>query len=94
MVPQWVDDDDEDRYDSFDDLGDHEYPDESDDDEPVLVDCPECGGAMHEEAEQCPLCGAYVIHRTSLWMGRSLWWIVLGLLGIGAVIVVLALGYF
>ncbi len=93
MAPQWVDDDDHDRYDSFDDLGDSEPLDETDD-EPALVDCPECGGAIYEEAEQCPLCGAYVIHRSSLWTGRSLWWIVLGLLGIAAVILVLALGRF
>ena len=96
MAPQRIDDDDDDRYDSYDDLGDLEYPDESDDhdDEAALVDCPECGGAIYEEAEQCPLCGAYVTHRSSLWTGRSLWWIVLGVLGIAAVILVLALGRF
>lgn len=56
-------------YDSewADDLDDDEYPDwsnDADDDAVDLVPCPHCGAEIYEDAEQCPICGEYVI-RTS-----------------------------
>ena len=26
-----------------------------------VVACPECGEEVYEDAEQCPLCGAYIV---------------------------------
>ena len=79
---------------SPDDLDDREYPDvdDTDDDEQTVV-CPECGADVYEDADQCPACGMFLIHDTRVWSGRSTWWIVLGLLGIIAVILALAFGY-
>jgi hypothetical protein len=69
----WSDDDELD--DSFDDA--------DDDDSLELVACPECGEPIYEEAEQCPACGSYVIHRSDRWGGRPPWWVILGFLGAG-----------
>lgn len=77
---------------SGDELDDHEYPDEDydDDDLPDTVACPECGAEIYEDAVRCPACGQYVTPGAgSLWAGRSLWWILLGLAGIAAVVWVL-----
>lgn len=83
-------------FDSSDDeLNDWEYPDEDDydDDESDTIPCPNCGADVYEDAVQCPVCGQYVTSdSTNLWAGRSAWWILLALLGVGAVIWVLLLG--
>ncbi len=76
-------------------LEDHEYPDdyESDvdwDDADVLP-CPNCGAEIAEDSVRCPICGEYVAFGTSVWQGRSWWWILLGLVGIAATIVALGL---
>lgn len=83
------------RFDSYDNsLEDCEYPDEDyDDDEEVdLVECPECGAEVYEDAVACPVCGTYITHSTSVWEGKSLAWVVIGLLGILAVIYVFTMG--
>ncbi len=49
--------------------------------------CPHCGAQVYEEAEQCPRCGAYIVGSTRPFQGRSLAWIILGLLGIVAVVI-------
>ena len=49
--------------------------------------CPHCGAEVYEEAEQCPRCGEYLIRSTHPFQGRSLTWIILGLLGIVAVLI-------
>jgi hypothetical protein len=89
MNPRWLDDSD-------DDLQDQEFSDDDqvDDDSAELITCPACGAGVYEESEQCPACGAYIVHDTSIWAGRSTWWIVLALLGIVAVVVTLTLGSF
>tara|TARA_B100000686_G_C15950596_1_gene553353 strand:+ start:296 stop:526 length:231 start_codon:yes stop_codon:yes gene_type:complete len=51
-----------------------------------VVACPECGEEVYEDAEQCPLCGAYIVHQYNPWSQRPTWWIVLGILGIVSVI--------
>ena len=85
MIPiEWSDDD----FDE-DELDEDEYPDGDDDFDHDAVDtlpCPECGAEVYEEAEQCPVCGNYVTFDTSPWQGKSTTWIVLGLLGIVAVV--------
>ncbi len=72
--------------------GDDEFDEPLDDDDSAeLVACPECGTDVYEEAEQCPVCGAYITHSTSAWQGRPIWWIVLGLIGIVVTSLLLAL---
>ncbi len=80
-------------------LDDNEYPDSDDfdnddfDDELTeTVPCPECGAEVYEDAVRCPVCGAYITitSKNSIWSGRPGWWILLGLLGILAVVIVLA----
>ena len=70
---------------SDDDLLDHEYPDEEPDeeDESDTVSCSQCGAAIYHDAVRCPVCGHYqTTPRNSVWMGRPMWWILLGLAGI------------
>ncbi len=69
----------EDDYDSDDDA----YGDE---DEAERLPCPACGAEIYEDAEQCPVCGEYVTFSTHPFQGRSIVWIVLGGLGVCAVI--------
>jgi hypothetical protein len=79
-MSDWDDDDEN----EFDDYG----LDESDD-ETGTVKCSSCGIEVYEEAEQCPSCGDYIVHSTSVWDGKPIMWVVLGLAGIFAVILVL-----
>ena len=84
------------HLDWHDHLEDWEYPDDPEsvdpeDDQSDLVPCSECGEAIYADSEQCPHCGCYVTVSTSAWAGRSPAWILLGLLGIAAVIVALVL---
>ena len=79
----------------FDDELDDDWPEDSDLDddeesESEVLPCPNCGADVYEDAPQCPICGSYITFRTSVWSARSGWWILLGLLGIAAVILVLA----
>lgn len=77
--------------DSSDDFSDF---DESfaDDSQTDLIKCAQCGEYFYDEAICCPVCGTYVTDDTTIWSGRSRWWIVLGVLGIIAVTLALALG--
>ncbi len=76
-----------------DELNDWEYPDEDEDDQSETYPCPDCGADVYEDAEQCPVCGQYIIPGgRNLWAGRSAWWVLLGLLGVGAVLWVLLIG--
>ena len=74
-----------------DELLENEFPeeDELDDDLSETVPCAQCGAEVYEDAVRCPNCGAYLTHDTNTWSGRPGWWIILGLLGILAVILVL-----
>jgi len=65
--------------------------DQYDDDFSETLPCPNCGKEIYEDAERCPYCGEYVVFTNSQWVGRPLWWILLGILGILATIVVFAL---
>ena len=80
----WQDDDDAYDDDAYDDS----------DDDAEVVGCPECGADVYEDAERCPTCGEYIVHSSAdyVWSSRPAWWIVLGALGILAVIVALAFG--
>ena len=56
---------------------------------PALVNCPQCNSPKPPH-QVCPVCGTYITADNSIWSGRPGWWILLGLLGILAVVVVLA----
>ena len=75
--------------DDWDDDFDGEEFDEEDD-ETLVVSCPKCGADVYEDAEQCPVCGDYIVYETRVWSGKPLWWILLGLIGIVAVVVILS----
>ena len=60
--------------------------DDDDDGETCVLPGPACGAEVYEDAERCPHCGEYIVRRLQNWEGRPWWWVVLGLLGIGAVI--------
>jgi hypothetical protein len=80
---------------SNDDLDDREFPDEEfddDEDETVTRECPRCGVDVYEDAEQCPLCGAWISWDNRPWTGRSWWWVALGLAGVVALIWALTVG--
>ena len=85
----WLDD-------GMKELDPREYPDEDeacDPDDSATLPCPCCGTEIDEEAVRCLHCGHYVTHSQSVWSGRSVWWIVLGVLGILAVILTLSIGF-
>ncbi len=63
--------------------------DQHDDESSETLPCPNCGAEIYEDAEHCPRCGEYVTLRGSLWAGRPIWWIILGILGILATLIVL-----
>ncbi len=71
---------------------DSDFYDQPGDDEleTDVVDCPACGAEVYEDAIRCPVCGEYITHSSSVWAGRSPWWIALGLAGVIAVIFALA----
>jgi len=85
MTDEWLDPSDE----GFDES---EYPEpDEDDDAQDTVPCPNCGADVYEDAPACPVCGHYFTAEGSPWSGKPGWWILLGLLGVAAAIVVLAI---
>jgi len=77
-------------WENDDDSGD--WPDDEDDS--VVVTCPNCGADVYEDAEQCPSCGEWIEHSTHPFADRSMWFIVLGVLGIAVTIAALVLAGF
>ena len=72
--------------DGDEDEDEDDYLDEQDDSSET-VECPACGADVYEDSERCPVCGNYLLHaRDYLWKDRPIWWIVLGAIGIAAVI--------
>lgn len=74
--------------DEFDEDFDDDWSETQDDESDGYgtIDCPECGAEIFDDIDVCPRCGHAIIHDTSVWAGKSTWWIVLGILGILAVI--------
>ena len=69
--------------------GIHPHHADTFDDETETAPCPQCGAEIYEDAVACPVCGSYVTPGTSAWAGRPAWWIVLGVLGTVAAVLVL-----
>jgi len=75
------------RFDEFDESWDDDDDLGTPDDEPVdTIRCPECRRDVYEDAEACPYCGHFLVADTSAWAGRPMWWIVLGFVGIVALV--------
>jgi len=70
---------------------DFDDTDDSDTDDPAAdtIRCSHCGASIYEDSVRCPYCGWYVTPETSPWSGRPVWWILLALLGIAALVVAL-----
>lgn len=67
---------------------DEDWP--AEDDATELVPCPHCGADIYEDAPQCPVCGDYVMPDTSEWTGKPIWYVLLALAGLAAVILILS----
>ncbi|GAA4429669.1 hypothetical protein [Bremerella cremea] len=78
---------DSDEYDDEDWIDDEP----EDDDQDYTITCPECGAEVYEDADVCPICLHAIIRDTSPWAGKSLGWVVLGMLGIIAMIVAMVM---
>ncbi|MCH2130118.1 MAG: hypothetical protein MK179_13295 [Pirellulaceae bacterium] len=55
--------------------------------------CPSCRSDIYEDAEQCPVCGEYIVWSRQTLSGRPWWFVALGLVGILAVIWALSVGW-
>jgi predicted amidophosphoribosyltransferase len=77
--PDWLEHDDVDD----DDNGMSDWDEDSDGGN---VMCPKCGADMYEDAVKCPLCGEYVVHTHHVWQGKPIWWKLLGLAGVLALL--------
>ena len=64
-----------------------------DEDRIELIPCPNCGAMISEYAQQCPKCGDWVVDPSthSAWAGKSLWWILLALVGAVMFVLIYAL---
>ena len=64
-----------------------------------MIWCPNCGQTPAADADSphhgmCPACGEWIEHSTHPFAGRSLWFIMLGVLGIAVTIAALVLAGF
>lgn len=75
-------------------LEDYEYPDEFDDGDDYTRPCPHCGAEIYDDADYCPVCNQYILSTTSPWHGRSATWLILGLVGAIAAVMMLLLAAF
>lgn len=76
----------EDDWDIYD-FEDDDFEDDYDDDEPAYLPCPSCGDDVYEDLEQCPHCGDYITFSSSPWADKSIGWVLLGALGMAAILV-------
>lgn len=71
------------EFDDPDDVDDSDSEDQAAD----TIRCSQCGAWIYEDSVRCPHCGWYVTPDTSPWSGRPVWWILLALVGIAAVLI-------
>lgn len=74
---------------SDDDFPDEDWAD-SDDAESLTARCPQCGATVYHDADVCPACGEFLVHSHHALQSRPAWFVILGLLGIIAVVLVLS----
>jgi len=75
---------DDDSYDKDDDAYD-------DDDSDDLITCLHCGATIYEDSVACAVCGEYLTSNTHPLAGRPWWFLLLGALGIVALLASLIL---
>ena len=64
---------------------------EPDDSETETVRCPACGEEIYSESERCTFCGAPVdLPGSAVWLGKPAWYVLLGMLGIIAVLLAMS----
>ena len=80
-------------HDSDDDLHDFEYPDEDDTDDDPLAECPNCHAEIYEDSPACPVCGEFLQVSRQPFANWGKWWIILGFIGLVAVILSLTLRF-
>jgi len=78
---------------SPDDPDHDDFAHQSWDEQTDTMTCPACGAEIYEDAPQCPVCGDYIVPDTSIWTGKPMWWIALGIVGIIALAAALVLGF-
>lgn len=61
--------------------------DEPEDDQDETMICPQCGAEIFDDVDVCPICLHAIIHDTSPWSGKSVAWMIFGILGIIATLV-------
>jgi hypothetical protein len=61
-----------------------------DDEETPLVRCPNCCREIYREADSCPHCGEFLISDPAPLDSKRKWFVMLGLLGMLAVVLVLS----
>jgi hypothetical protein len=66
-----------------DEIDDADYPDPADDDEDT-VPCPSCGAEIFDDAPQCPICGEYVTHATTMTLHPIWRWTAIAILAVVA----------
>jgi len=52
----------------------------------TTISCPNCGVEIYDDSEWCPACNQYITREKSEWVGKPLWWIVLAIAGVVALI--------
>jgi hypothetical protein len=73
------------RRDEFDEERTH-----GDDDVTPTIRCPNCHRDVYSEADSCPHCGEFLIGDPTPLDSKPKWFVLLGLLGILAVVLVLS----
>ena len=71
----------------WDEPDDDDY--DVDEDESATVACGNCGAEVDADSIRCPVCGEYLTTDTRVWSGKPVWYILLALAGIIAVLRVL-----
>lgn len=72
-MPSFDEDDDDSYY-------ENEYYEDDDLEDSETVPCPACGSEVYEDAEQCSICGEYIIHNSGinpLWKNTA-WFLLAG----------------
>ena len=70
----------------YGDYPDEEWVEDEGDSDDDLLTCPSCGRAVHEDTQQCPYCGDWIIPVFSESRSKRLIWIVAAILLIIALI--------
>lgn len=74
-----------------DDYADEEWVEDEDDDGDDLLTCPNCRQAVHEDTQQCPYCGDWIVPVSGGAAGKRTIWIVAVVLLIASFVLITVL---